>query len=81
MYVTHGWQDYGGHGSKFTNNLVVTKPDGGACIGLANFEAGHGDEYSNNTCALVGSSSAQGSVGHISQCDPAENNMHDNTCE
>ena len=72
--------DYGGHGSKFTSNLVLTKPSNGDCIGLANMEPGHGDEYSNNTCALIGASSgAKSSVGHISQCDPAENIMHDNT--
>jgi hypothetical protein len=72
--------DYGGHGSKFTSNLVLTKPNNGACIGLANMESGHGDEYSNNTCAVIGASAgAKSSVGHISQCDPAENTMHDNT--
>jgi hypothetical protein len=72
--------DYGGHGSKFTNNLVVTKPHGGACMGLGGFEAGHGDEYSNNTCALLGgNSSSVDKVGSISQCAPAENTMHDNT--
>ena len=73
--------DYGGHNSKFTSNLVVTKPNRGTCIGLASFKAGHGDEFSNNTCALVGNSSddAAGKVGSISQCNPAENNMHDNT--
>ena len=73
--------DYGGHNSKFTSNLVVTKPNRGTCIGLASFKAGHGDEFSNNTCALVGNSSddAVGKVGSISQCNPAENNMHDNT--
>ena len=71
--------DYGGHGSKFTSNLVVTKPSGRACIGLANFVAGHGDQYSNNTCALIGDSASQNSVGHISQCSPMENTMFDNT--
>jgi hypothetical protein len=43
-------------------------------------EPGHGDEYSNNTCAVMGASAgAKSSVGHISQCDPSENTMHDNT--
>ena len=69
--------DYGGHGSVFTSNLVVTKSHGGACIGLGGFEAGNGDEYSNNTCALVGNTADK--VGSISQCDPAENTMFSNT--
>ena len=68
------------HGSRFTNNLVVTKPHGGACMGLGGFEAGHGDGYSNNTCAVLGgNASAADSVGSISQCAPAENTMRGNT--
>ena len=71
---------YGGHSSKFASNLVVTKASRGSCIGLTSFKAGHGDEFSNNTCALVGSSSADaaGKVGSISQYHSAENTMHDN---
>ena len=72
--------DYGGHGSSFTNNLVVTKPHRGACMGLGGFEAGHGDAYINNTCALLGgNASAADKVGSISQCAAAENTMRDNT--
>lgn len=72
--------DYGGHGSLFTSNLVVTKSYGGACMGLGGFEAGHGDTYANNTCALLGGNSTTvDKVGSISQCAPAENTMHDNT--
>lgn len=71
--------DYGGHGSRFFNNLVVTKPYAGSCIGLGGFESGKGDAFFNNTCALMGASAgSNGAVGGISQCDPKYNDMHDN---
>lgn len=54
----------GGHGSKFWNNLVITKSDrNGDCMGLGGFEAGFGDEYYNNTCALPGAAGLSGNVG------------------
>ena len=36
--------DYGGHGSEFYTNLVVTKPYGGDCIGT---------QYCDLSCHLV----------------------------
>ena len=68
----------GGHGSKFFSNLVITKPDGGACIGNGGYLPGLGDAYYNNTCVLPGTSGATGNVGHVSQCEETQNEMHDN---
>ena len=69
--------DYGGHGSEFYSNLVVTKPYGGDCLGLGGFFAGEGDGYYGNKCVLMGQSGLQG-VGSVSNCDPRMMNMHDN---
>lgn len=69
--------DYGGHGSSFTSNVVVTKPGAGDCLGLGPFLKGLGDTYANNTCALIGQSGLA-SVGGVSQCDPKFMTMHDN---
>lgn len=66
----------GGHGSKFFSNLVITKPGGGACIGNGPYLPGLGDAYYNNTCVLPGNTG--GMVGHISQCEETQNEMHDN---
>ena len=69
--------DYGGHGSSFVSNLVVTRPTRGTCLGLGPFLKGHGDTFANNTCVLPGTAGAD-SVGGISQCDPNFMTMHDN---
>jgi hypothetical protein len=69
--------DYGGHGSTFSANLVITKTSRGACLGLGPFLRGLGDEYYNNTCVLLGDSGDE-SVGSVSQCDPDYNTMYDN---
>ena len=37
-----------------------------------------GDAFFNNTCCLIGASGASGRVGGVSQCDPAEMEMHAN---
>lgn len=43
--------DYGGHDSKFFQNLVVVYPyDGGNCIGVGDFKAGHAHAYFENVC-------------------------------
>jgi hypothetical protein len=68
----------GGHGSKFYNNLVITKPENGACIGNGPYDPGLGDSYYNNTCVLPGMSGAAGMVGHVAQCEETQNDMHDN---
>jgi len=60
--------DYGGHGSKFFSNLIITKTSSGDCIGLGPMLAGLGDSYYNNSCALPGVSGTNG-VGGV-QCDP-----------
>jgi len=45
--------DYGGHDSKFTNNVILSIPyDGQNCVNLAGFLPGHGHSASNNTCAV-----------------------------
>lgn len=68
----------GGHGSKFWNNLVITKPDGGDCIGNGPYLPGLGDAFFNNTCVLPGMAGASGNVGSVSQCEETQNDMHDN---
>ena len=43
--------DYGGHDSRFFNNLVMVEPyDGSNCINVGGFKAGIGDAFFNNTC-------------------------------
>ena len=72
--------DYGGHGSIFIDNLVVTKPGNGNCMGLGPFKEGLGDTYVDNVCVLLGQSGSGGSVGGVSQCSPrfyhAANNQY-----
>lgn len=70
--------DYGGHGSKFFSNLVITKGDNGACIGNGPYLPGLGDAYYNNTCVVQGDSGAKGVVGYVAQCTETQNEMHDN---
>merc|ERR1711879_807794 len=52
FYSADGFKmDYGGHDSKFYNNLVIVAPyDGQNCVNLGSFKPGHGHAYYNNTC-------------------------------
>lgn len=55
FYMADGFKmDYGGHDSKFYNNLVVNYPyDGQRCLNLGGgFKPGHGDLFFNNTCIV-----------------------------
>eukprot|EP00051_Salpingoeca_urceolata_P010779 m.132554 g.132554 ORF g.132554 m.132554 type:complete len:1047 (+) comp16850_c0_seq2:1130-4270(+) len=70
--------DYGGHGSVFADNFVVTKLSRGQCIGVGPFKSQLGDTFENNTCVLLGIGVDQ-SVGGVAQCDPAFMTMGHNT--
>jgi hypothetical protein len=54
FYWSDGFKmDYGGHDSRFTNNVVLSVPyDGQNCVNLGSFLAGHGHKALNNTCAI-----------------------------
>ena len=74
FYAADGFKmDYGGHDSRFANNLVVNTPyDGQNCFNVGPFVEGHGDSWTNNTC-LVGVSGSGASaklyqVGAQNQC-------------
>eukprot|EP00928_Gymnodinium_smaydae_P099579 TRINITY_DN9543_c0_g4_i1.p1 TRINITY_DN9543_c0_g4~~TRINITY_DN9543_c0_g4_i1.p1 ORF type:complete len:904 (-),score=125.31 TRINITY_DN9543_c0_g4_i1:128-2839(-) len=68
FYDADGFKmDYGGHGSAFTDNLVITKTGRGECIGVGPFLRNLGDAYVNNTCWVMASSNV---VGSVAQCDP-----------
>jgi len=51
FYWSDGFKmDYGGHDSKFSNNIVVGVPyDGQNCVNLGSFVPGHEHQVSNNT--------------------------------
>jgi hypothetical protein len=77
FYQADGFKmDYGGHGSTFHDNMVVTKSGGGQCFDLAQFLPGLGDSYFNNTCVVQGTG-AGSSLGFV-PCDTTEVVMHDN---
>lgn len=81
FYDADGFKmDYGGHGSVFERNLVVTKLSRGQCLALASFLRGYGDIFRNNTCWLMGSAttSEADSVGLVDQCDAAFVNLSGN---
>merc|ERR1712228_652228 len=52
FYMADGLKmDYGGHNSRFWNNLVIVAPyDGQNCINVGDFKKGLGDAFYNNTC-------------------------------
>ncbi|KAJ9454409.1 hypothetical protein DIPPA_59763 [Diplonema papillatum] len=74
FYAADGFKmDYGGHDSRFTNNLVVNTPyDGQNCFNVGPFLQGHGDTFSNNTCLVgvsgTGTSEELYEIGTQSQC-------------
>eukprot|EP00041_Stephanoeca_diplocostata_P042079 m.10090 g.10090 ORF g.10090 m.10090 type:complete len:895 (+) comp7208_c0_seq1:114-2798(+) len=83
FYSADGFKmDYGGHDSKFTNNLIVTLPyDGQNCLNVGGFLPGHGDDFSDNTCFVVGcfSYTCDDVVAHVAQCDPTIVTVTSNT--
>lgn len=52
FYCADGFKmDYGGHDSRFYQNLIISVPyDGQNCINVASFKKGHGHKFFNNTC-------------------------------
>eukprot|EP00040_Diaphanoeca_grandis_P010287 m.52629 g.52629 ORF g.52629 m.52629 type:complete len:878 (+) comp21637_c0_seq1:31-2664(+) len=52
FYMADGFKmDYGGHDSKFHDNLVVNYPyDGQNCVNVGGFEQRHGDGFYGNKC-------------------------------
>lgn len=77
FYDADGFKmDYGGHGSTFHNNMVVTKMGASQCFDLGGFLPGLGDAYYNNTCVMPGSCGI-GSLGFV-PCDARQMAMHDN---
>ena len=53
MWMADGWKmDYGGHDSKFTDN-VVYGGNGQSCFNAEPFLPGHGAEWARNKCALI----------------------------
>ena len=62
--------DYGGHDSKFFNNLVYTGQRK-HCFGTGSFLSGHADSYYNNTCIVIDSHNPPESsamIGTLFQC-------------
>jgi hypothetical protein len=61
--------DYGGHSSRFTNNLVIGESNRHSCYGTGSFKKGHEDTFDNNTCIMMGVSSKEPVLGHLFQCE------------
>eukprot|EP00980_Cylindrotheca_fusiformis_P013649 scaffold3513_cov102-Cylindrotheca_fusiformis.AAC.10 len=68
FYLSDGFKmDYGGHDSKFANNLVYAKNK--HCFGTGSFREGHADAFFNNTCIVIDTRNpAQSTVGTLYQC-------------
>jgi len=73
FYQSDGFKmDYGGHSSRFYDNLVYA--DGRkSCYGTGSFLEGQADTFVNNTCIVARGGSANGddaapSLGHMYQC-------------
>jgi hypothetical protein len=64
FYQADGFKmDYGGHSSKFWNNLVYS--DNKKCYGTGSFLEGQADEFTNTTCILAQDAPT---IGHMFQC-------------
>ena len=82
FYSADGFKmDYGGHSSKFTNNLVY----GGNCYGTGSFlNKELADVFEYNVCILVDKNRPAKNVGNLFQCsindgmNPANNNYFTN---
>lgn len=54
FYMADGFKmDYGGHDSRFENNMVLSfSNNGGPCFNMGNFLKGHGDVLRGNKCLI-----------------------------
>jgi hypothetical protein len=63
--------DYGGHDSKFHDNLVLLRTyDEQNCFNLGDFLQGHGDVFYNNKCLLT-TDRGPDTYAFFYQCDPS----------
>jgi len=81
FYDADGFKmDYGGHGSVFERNLVITKTFRGECVNLGPFLRGLGDSYTHNVCWMLAKlPAAKDFVGEVDKCDPEYLELAHNT--
>ena len=74
FFMADGWKmDYGGHDSKFTDNIVYHgHNDGQDCVNSWPFLTGHGVEWRGNKCILPKSTNLAGTLAGC-KCPGTEN--------